>query len=545
MSSILNRRACELAVVLIFCVVSALPQSTKAPYGNMPGPPETEVSGESQGNSIQAMGDYAELLRSDPNNVAARLGIGLLKGQTGDFAGAAAEFQRAIAIDPASAQAHYDLGVAMVAGSKGAPDWVGAVKEFKTAVSLKPDYLPAIRMLGSGLIETGQPIDAIPVLTSALKMDPKSAEAHFELGKALEGIGENNKAYAEYLNAVALKRDYPEAQVALGNLCLEKEQFAAAEGRFKAALLSNPDLEQAHYGLARALRAQNEVAASDSEFRAAKTLIQLGLDAVRSSRLSNQALDQAKRGDFKAAIDNARQAVILEPDNAAAIYNLSLLLADSGQIAAAIQELRKAISLEPLQGRFYVNLSRMQEEIKDRPGAIESLRRALLLDPSNMDAEERLKALEASGTAAPQIAVGQRNSGTPFPYGAVANTAKGHLAFGKDLTKAGDMEGAVGEFLRASTLQPTNSEIRHQLALAYVRLGEDGPAELELREMLLLAPGSVSGRLELGKLLLRRGENKEASAEFRSVLAVQPGNRDAKELLKRSGVRQNHSQDAE
>jgi tetratricopeptide (TPR) repeat protein len=63
--------------------------------------------------------------------------------------------------------------------------------------------------------------------------------------------------------------------------------------------------------------------------------------------LSNESLDLAKKGNFPAAVQSAREALVLEPENAIAHFNLGLLLADSGDLGSAILELRKAISLAP------------------------------------------------------------------------------------------------------------------------------------------------------------------------------------------------------
>lgn len=539
MNLFLNRWICSSGIIFHLICLSAIAQSSQPPSETVSRLLANGIRAESNGNMGQAVKDYAGALRVEPNNVEANLKMGLLKGQTGDFSGAAAEFRKAINANPDSAEAHYNLGVAMVAGSSGSPDWVDATTEFRTAVRLKPDYLEAKNMLGLALIQSGKPKLAIPEFRSALHLDYNLADVHFNLGAALASTGQIDAAYAEYLIAVKLKAKYPEAQIALGNICLEKKDFAAAAAHFRAALLVDPDLEDAHYGFAKALRAQNDKVVSRIQFRQASVLTQRRLDGVRSSHLSNEALDLAKKGDFNAAIDSARQAVLLKPDNALAHFNLGLLLADSGDFASAIRESRKAISLEPFQSVFYFNMSRMQERMDDRQGAIDSMRRALLLDPSNAELEKRLQSLDAKGGSLLREHTAVQTSQTSYPYGAISGTATDHFAFGKQLYGTGDALGAIGEFLRALTLQPTYGQVRYNLALAYERIGEDSQAELELREMLMLCPDSIEGHLALGKLLLKSGDNRDAATEFHSVLAIQAGNRVAKDLLNRSAANLN------
>ena len=489
------------------------------------------LKNENQGNIRLAVKDYAAVLGSGRDVAKAYLQLGILKGESGDIAGAAASFQAAIRSDPTLAEAHYNLGVTMIAGSPSNPDWSDAMLQFQDALRLRPKYPEAMNMLGVSLLQLGNAPKAIDQFKAALQLNNNSAEAHFNLAKALSVMGENKEAYAEDLTALKLKGTYPDADVALGNICFKEKKFESAAGYFKSALIANPDLQDAHYGLARALQAQGDKAGAAIEFKEAQGLIQRQADDVQSSHLSNESLDLAKSGNFAAAINSAKQSVSLEPDNPAAHFNLGLLLADSGRLAPAIFELRKAISLQPLQSRFYVDMSRMQGLTKDREGAIDSLRQAALLDPSNVEIAEQLKSLLAKDQALQPEQSAATIKQAPLPYGAPSNTVNGHFAFGNQLVAEGDPLGAIGEFLRALEIQPSNSEVRYKLALTYLAIGDDSKAELELRKVLMLSPDSAAAHMTLGKLLCRRKDETDAASEFKAVLLIQPGNRKAKQML--------------
>jgi tetratricopeptide (TPR) repeat protein len=485
---------------------------------------------ESHGEFPQALGDYQAALQSDPGNADVNLRIGLLRGKNGDFAGAADAFRRALQTDPESPEAHYNLGLTIVADSRNSPEWSRALVEFRAALALRPEYPEAINMVGVGLLESGEPAMAISELRSALLLNPNSAEFHFNLGRALGDSGDASEAYTEYLAALERRHSYPEAENALGSLSFARKEYGAAVDRFKTALAGDPDLEAAHYGLAQALRAEGKTADAQIEFRQAAALIQRQSDAIRSSHLSNESLDLAKKGDFRGAIRSAREALVLQPDNAIAHYNLGLLLADSGELGSGILELRKAISLAPLESSFYVNFSRMKEKMKDRGGAIDSLSQAVLLGPVDRDLQARLNALQNAPLSSNQSQSPKARAAL-FPYGASSNTAADHFAFATRLSKEGDLSGAVGEVLRALTLQPGRSDIRYNLAVAYTGMGEYDKAELELRKVLLQSPDSVEAHVALGALLLQGKDDVDAAVEFRQVLALEPGNREAARLL--------------
>src|ERR1700761_5456350 len=113
------------------------------------------------------------------------LRAGLLRGRAGDFAGAIKDFQHVLEVHPNSAEAHYDLGLALLAAGGNIPTWKDALVQFQTAVALQPDHVQARHMAGVALLESGDPGKAITELKRAISLDPSFAEAHFDLGRAL------------------------------------------------------------------------------------------------------------------------------------------------------------------------------------------------------------------------------------------------------------------------------------------------------------------------------------------------------------------------
>ncbi len=526
MGFVSDRRICALAIAFLLFSDGLLSLSQQ-PSGNAAALLAQGKQAEDRGEFPQALGDYEAALLADPNNAEVNFKIGLLKGQFGDFTGAAAAFQAALQTAPNFAKAHYNLGLTMVAASGNTPQWARALAEFRAALALQPDYAEARNMVGVGLLETGDPAKAIPQFRSALLLDPNSAAIHFNLGRALQASENSSEASTEYLTAIKIKGNYPEAENALGSLLFARGDYPAAATHFQAALAIDPDLEGAHYGLAKVLRSQGKSAEAKIELRQVSALTQRPSDAIRSSYLSNESLELAKKGDFAGGIQSAREALALQPENAIAHYNLGLLLADSGDLHSAMLELRKALSLAPLQCSFYLDLSRMQEKANDREAAIDSVRRAALLCPAKPALETRLKLLQASAVEKPAPS----SSKALFPYGAPTDTATDHFAFATQLSKEGDLPGVIGELLRAVALQPRRSDLRYNLAVAYIQSGQYDKAELELRKVLRPSPDSVEAHLALGSLLLQNKDDVAAAQEFRRVLALQPGNQEAARLL--------------
>jgi tetratricopeptide (TPR) repeat protein len=477
----------------------------------------------------QALGDYEAALQSHPQDAQLSLRIGLLRGQAGDFAGAAKAFKHALEIQPNFAEAHYNLGLSLLADSGNMPAWKEALAQFRAALAARPKYFQAQRMVGVALLQSGDANKAIPELKTALGLEPTSAEAHFDLGRALEAAGNSSEAYAEYATALKERVPYPEADTALGMLLLARHENEAAAEHFNAALAVRPDFESAHYGLAKALKAEGKTEESKLELKQASMLLQRQSDAVMSSHLSNESLDLAKRGEIKEGIEAAKKAIWLDPTNAVANFNLGLLLADTGNLEASIYQLRKAISLAPFRANFYLDLSRMQEKANDRTGAIETTHKAMQIDPADPALGMILKRLAAGDLSVARA--GSTADAGQFAFGAPSDTADGHFAFATWLSEKGDFIGAIGEMRRALILEATRSDIRYNLAVAETQISQYDRAELELRTVLRLSPDSVQAHMALGSLLFQANDLTNAAFEFHRVLRLQPDNQQALKLL--------------
>lgn len=113
---------------------------------------------------------------------------------------AIAAFRTALRIEPYSADARNDLGVALARAGRLSE----AMPEFEEAARLNPDRADVHNNLGNGFVQLGRLDDGIAQYREALRIEPRNARSHFNLALALYQSGRRPEAEAEYKQAVAL-----------------------------------------------------------------------------------------------------------------------------------------------------------------------------------------------------------------------------------------------------------------------------------------------------------------------------------------------------
>jgi eukaryotic-like serine/threonine-protein kinase len=116
-----------------------------------------------------------------------------------DFAGAAAEYDRAIALDPSYPATHYFYALMLIGH-----DVTRAEAEARRAQALDPLSPPIAQSLGMVRVNAARYADAIGTLRSAVALDPEYYFPHAWLAVALANTGQHAEAVSEIKRAVAL-----------------------------------------------------------------------------------------------------------------------------------------------------------------------------------------------------------------------------------------------------------------------------------------------------------------------------------------------------
>jgi serine/threonine protein kinase/Flp pilus assembly protein TadD len=157
------------------------------------------------------------------------LGMSLAAGRPPQYHEAIRFLTAAVALRPASAGVHFNLGDTLLRAAR----LYEAAAAFRKAIELKRDYAPAHNDLGLVLWKQGRPDEAAAAYRRAIALQPDFAAAHFNLGLALWQAARLDEAVAVFRKVIALEPDFAEAHCNVGAILRQQGEFAEALAALK------------------------------------------------------------------------------------------------------------------------------------------------------------------------------------------------------------------------------------------------------------------------------------------------------------------------
>jgi tetratricopeptide (TPR) repeat protein len=250
-----------------------------------------------------------KLLAQRPHDSEVLYLNGIVERSVGDYAQARAHLEEAVAVDPEFFNSRYNLGMVLVF----LHEWKEAAEQLEKAISLGAT----------------QP------------------QVHFELAKALRGLGENDRALEEMKQYQQLKKA-EEASVeaatgsAQGDTDLAAGKAADAIAHYREAADAEPDNANYKFKLAIALHQAGNTADERAQLEAA-----VKLDPELAGAQKQLGYLLSRSGDAPGAIEHFRMAVHAAPTWVEAWVNLAAELAEDGHFAEARDAVATALRLEP------------------------------------------------------------------------------------------------------------------------------------------------------------------------------------------------------
>ena len=326
---------------------------------------------------------------------------------------AVAAYRQALAITPDDPKLRYNFAVAL---SKSG-DRSASQLELQVAIKLDPKFAQAHSQLGSSYMEDGRLQDAVREFRAARENDPQSAEALNNLGTVLGRQGHSQEAEQLFRRAIDVDPEAPLGFVNLGLMLASERKYAEAEEEFRSALR---------------------------------------LDAENTSALTGLGMLLGKTGRSAESIDVFRKVAALSPSSPDAHLNLGIALADSNDLRGALDQFSDAVRLGRNSAPGYYNRGRVLYALRRNDEAERSLEAAVKLSPNYVDALLLLGVIEHTSPRA--TGVFQR------VVELEPDNAQARFYLGRNLLQEGKKAEAIAQWKRAVASDPENVAALSNLA---------------------------------------------------------------------------------
>jgi tetratricopeptide (TPR) repeat protein len=162
----------------------------------------------------EAADTYHRAMQLNPASSDAHQNLGLTWQAQGRAGEALAEFEQAALLNPDRADTWTQMGF-LCAAQNNMP---GAERAFRQLIRLQPGNADAQGWLGNALAEQNKLGEAIPFYVAALRLNPADCKNEFNLALTFSRQGKRDEAAAHFRQALRINPNYPAAQAALRQL---------------------------------------------------------------------------------------------------------------------------------------------------------------------------------------------------------------------------------------------------------------------------------------------------------------------------------------
>ena len=239
------------------------------------------------------------------------------------------------------------------------------------------------KVLGSSLKLQGK--DGLSAFQKAAELLPDDAQAHSNLGNALNELGRLDEAVASYRRALKINPEYAEAHYNLNLTLRDLEQRGDAVASDRRIPENNPDDAATHINLGNTLHGLGQFADAAASYRRA---LEIKPDDVEAHNNLGTALQNLGRVDE--AIASYRRALVFKPDYVVAHNNLGAALQNLGQFDEAMASYRRAMEFKPDYVEAHNNLGNALKDLGQFDVAVASCQRTLEIKPDFAEAHANL-----------------------------------------------------------------------------------------------------------------------------------------------------------
>lgn len=483
-------------------------------------------------NLTNASNVFDEMLASLGSSAELHVLIGRAYQEAQRFDLAAAEFRKALELNPTAARAHSYLGIVYLL-QRGDAALTDARSEFKAELLRDPGDYSSHFYLGVIHFKQREFGLAEQEFTKAMQLRPDSPEAYFHRGQAQMAGGNSQASVAQFKKAIELygsaSRTAQPAHEALAKALENLGRQAEAQQELDTARkLGRPDGEPGPDGLpaksssGKERRAMLMPSAPSASPQKIPGEYLAGLKEALGNAYHNLGVIQGQRSQYPEAARLFAEAAKWSPDIKALDRNWGTASFRANLYEMAIDPLERYARANPRDSSAQQMLALSYFMTQDFPKAAGTFRSILTSLPDNPSL------LYAAGISLAKTG-DSKGASEIFHRMLIQNpdAAEVHLFLGQAHAENKADAEALKEFSRALELNPKLPEANYGRGIIRLRQGDVEQAEKDFRAELAVSPGDVSAEYHLGYVLLMQQKQSEAIEMLADVVQKRPHDADA------------------
>lgn len=411
-------------------------------------------------------------------------------GQPAEYKTGIADCNRAIELDPRSAQAFY------VRGKCRHTDFIAAINDFTKAIQLDPNYAEAYSARGAALLENArlasvffgntvaelQRNRAIEDFSAVIRLDPDNAAAYYDRGAIWDRRLDYDRAIADYTEAIRLNADNP---------LYYRQRGSVLELKATREDAPAPVFDRAIADFTTAIR----LAPDDAE-----------LYRLRGEVWSSKGLwAESPSDESQHAIADFTEALRLHPNDADALEARAKERQAEKQFDDALADCNALIAARPRIAKLYVLRGGVWREKREPDKAISDYSDAIRLDPRLAEAYLRR---------------GQTLAAKRFETGITAILER---AAGVSSAEIEKLEGdAIADYTEAIRLEPGNAETYYCRGNLWDGKKQFAKAIDDFTAVLRIKPDYLRASFCRGNAYKSKGDYDAAIADFEEAMRLEP-----------------------
>lgn len=354
--------------------------------------------------------------------------------------------------------------------------------------------------------------------------DPNARkQKYFDSGEKYFSQGKYREAVIQFSNSVQIDPRFAQGHAQLAQTYLKLGDMQRAYNELSRTLELTPDDYRAHTDLANLLTGTRRP--DGTAFPEYMTQAKPHLDFLKDKQPNNPETHEAWANYYGAqnklgeAMQEAQQAISLNPNRSESYLLLALLQLRANQSDQAEASFKKAIAVDPKSLNAVLALGGFYQSHNRLPEAEQQFKQAIQIDPSNGVPRAALVRLLMQQGKRDEIVAFLQETKRELP-----NNHQGYTMLGDYYFATGDMDKAMAEYASLHHDHPKDAQVKkNYIQILILKNQLDEAAKLN-NEILKGRANDVDGLIFKGELQRLKNDPSGAVESLQSALHNEPDN---------------------